>query len=118
MRPWILAVAIVACGSGCVSAEEKARRVEEAMVEQAKADATAESLFVADSVKLAASITLDTVADLERHSELATDDRGDMVTLRQFFALTRARARCALDSARYERTVRGDTLTCQWEPPK
>jgi hypothetical protein len=118
MRRRILLAAVAAAMSACVGKEEKARRREEAMVEQAKADATAESLFVADSLKLAASITLDTVADLERHSQLFNDDNGDMRTEHGYFALTRLRARCALDSARYARTVRGDTVTCQWEPPK
>ena len=118
MRQVSACALVLLFASGCTSADEKARRMEEAMVEQAKVDASAESLFVADSLKLAASITLDTVADLERQSQLYDDDRGDMQTANTYVALTRLRARCALDSARYGRTVRGDTLTCQWEPAK
>ena len=118
MRRLTACAVVLVLASACTSKEEKARRLDEAMVERAKADASAESLFVADSLKLAASITLDTVADLERQSQLYNDDSGDMQTENKYFALTRVRARCALDSARYHRTVRGDTLTCQWEAAK
>ncbi len=117
LRFTVVALACVVA-SGCASKEERAQQLETAMVEQAKADAAAESLFVTDSAKLAASITLDTVADLERRSQLYNDENGDMRTENSYVALTRTRARCALDSARYERTVRGDTLTCQWDTPK
>ena len=110
-------VVLVLLGA-CASGAEKTQRLEAAMVAQAKLDVEAESLYVADSVRLAASITLDTVADLERHTALFNDDNGDMQSERSYLALTRLRARCALDSARYERTVRGDTLTCQWDAPK
>ena len=118
MRRLSATALVILLASACTSTEEKARRMEEAMVEQAKVDASAESLFVADSLMLAASITLDTVADLERQSQLYDDNRGDMQTANTYLALTRLRARCALDSARYARTVRGDTLTCQWEAAK
>lgn len=102
--------------ASCTSAEEKARREEEAMVALAKADAEAESLFVHDSLAVAASISLDTVNMLVRTTPLYDDD-GNVVTPAQLIVRSTRGADCLIDSARAVRVVQGDTLRCQWTHP-
>jgi len=117
MRKQLLVGALL-LGSACTSAEERARKTEEAMVTQAKIEAAAESAFVQDSLKLQASITMDTVDVLVRTSQLFTNDDGGTDTDYKYVVQTRLRASCEVDSVRYTRMVKGDTLSCQWETPK
>ena len=69
MRKQLVVFALLLVGA-CTSAEERARQAEEAMVAQAKSEAAAESLFVQDSLKLQASITMDTIDVLVHTSQL------------------------------------------------
>ena len=101
----------------CVSADEKARRNEERMVEAAKEEIQAESLFVQDSIKLTASITQDTVDELRDSTSMSIVDNVTY-TDHNYRAVSRSRAVCAVDSAAFARLTRGDTLSCQWEPSK
>ncbi len=101
--------------SACTSAEERTRKAEEAMVTQAKIEAAAESVFVQDSLKLQASITMDTIDVLVHTSQLFTSDNGATEVDNKYVVQTRLRASCEVDSIRYTRIVKGDTLSCQWE---
>ncbi len=103
--------------AGCTSPEEKARERERAMIEQAKADSAAEADFIGDSVRLAASVTVDTVRELRVREVSEVDDDGDsfLTSLRE--AVAANGQVCALTPERYPTVVRGDTLTCQWGPP-
>lgn len=98
----------------CVSADEKERRATAAMVEQAKADAAAESLYVHDSLALAASITLDTVERVETVPRRATDADGNAWADTIYRAITLRGTMCVVDSLKVKSLVKGDTLSCQW----
>lgn len=114
LAPMLLLGAVLAV-SACASDEEKARRAEEKMVELAKVDAQAESLFVHDSLAVAASITVDTVSSAGYFPALVNPD-GDTLAPSQSLARSRSGATCMLDSATAMRVAPGDTLRCQWLP--
>lgn len=119
MRRLVCAALVLVSLGACVSTEEKERRKEEAMIEQAQADAAAESVFVHDSINVAASITVDTV-EFSRDSIVINDDaesESDRVQ-RVYRMFTRDRAVCIVDSMRFNTAQKGDTLSCQWAPPK
>jgi hypothetical protein len=113
-----LAVVALATVSACTSAEEKDRRRTAAMIEQAKADAAAESSFVVDSLKLKESIVLDTVETITDSTALYTDNDGNTTTDHTYVAKTRAGASCEIDAVRFATMIKGDTLSCQWDPHK
>lgn len=102
--------------AACTSDEEKARQREAAMIEQAKADAAAETEFVEDSMKLAASITVDTVRSLERRDSYRTNDENDDTGGPRFEAIAANGQVCLLTPTRYATLIVGDTLSCQWGP--
>jgi hypothetical protein len=117
MRQLLAAVFLLSIAA-CKSAEEKQRALDSAMVEQAKLDAAAELEFLEDSVKLAQSISADTVADLIMRRARAQDDNGYEYEVNEFLAVAPSRTRCIVDSVKYIALVRGDTLSCQWGPPE
>jgi len=88
------------------------------MIEQAKLDAAGEHEFVKDSLALAASITLDTIAELHATPRRGIDEDGNSFTYSTHAAVSRDGARCLLELPRYNTLVVGDTLSCQWEPRK
>lgn len=88
------------------------------MRELAQADSAAEADFVADSAALAASIALDTIADLVTGSAPVVDDNGYESRRTSWNVVGRSRGICLVDSTRYLALVRGDTLSCQWGPPQ
>jgi hypothetical protein len=104
--------------AGCTSAEEKARAREQEMVAQAQADSAAEADFVADSLALAASITLDTIRELRILDVKRVDDNGYEFTQPAHQAIGTTGQVCALTVERYIPLIRGDTLSCQWGPPE
>lgn len=101
--------------AACTSAEDKARIREQAMIEQAKADSVAEAEFVEDSVKIAASISVDTVKELRTRDQRATDGSDGIETT--YLAISPTGQACLLTSERYRTVVVGDTLSCQWAVP-
>ena len=109
-------VALLSIGA-CVGADERARRTEERMVEAAKGEIQAESLFVQDSLKLTASITTDTVDEMRDSTSMSIVDNMTY-TDHYYKAVSRSRAVCTVDSVVYARLARGDTLSCQWEQAK
>lgn len=109
---WALAAALLAC----TSAEERARQREEAMIAQARADSAAEADFIADSVALAASVTVDSVVELRVRTVRTPLEGGDHVSAPNHEAVNRFGLVCTLDEERYRTLVRGDTLRCQWGP--
>ena len=109
---WLLVLGLAAC----TSAEEKARVREQAMIAQAQADSAAETDFVADSLALAASVTLDTIRDLRIRDVKNVDDNGYEYTASAHEAIGTAGFVCALTVERYVPLTRGDTLRCQWGP--
>jgi hypothetical protein len=111
-----LGLCLIVALAACASPEEKQRRLDSAMVEQAKLDAQDEAEFLEDSAKLAASITVDTIYDVREMSNVGTDENGDQFTYDTYAATARNRSRCFVDQARFRSLVRGDTLRCQWEP--
>jgi hypothetical protein len=113
LRCLVAAVLLVAC----TNAEEKARERESAMIEQAKADSAAEADFIGDSVRIAASIVLDTIRDLRVREISDVDDDGETFQTTVHEAVAASGQVCALTTEKYLATVRGDTLTCQWGPP-
>jgi len=114
----ICALTVMLSFSACVSAEEKERRKEEAMVAQAKIDMLAESLFVQDSLKLAASITVDTM-EFSRDSLVLDIDTSEPNASNHIYRVfSRNGAICLVDSTRFSTIQKGDTLSCQWERPK
>ena len=116
-RTIALSALAVLAFSACVSAEEKARRNEERMVQAAKEEIQAESLFMQDSIKLTASITQDTVDEMRDSTSKSIVD--NMTYTDHFYtAVSRSRALCTVDSAAFARLTRGDTLSCQWETSK
>lgn len=100
--------------AACTSAEERAREREQAMIEQAKADSAGEAEFVEDSLRLAASITLDTVAELRERDRTSPDDSDVLETVRE--AIGRSGQVCLLEFEKYRQLAVGDTLSCQWAP--
>ncbi len=117
MRCTIAAIVLLA-GLACTSQEEQQRRREAAMIEQAKLDAAAEAEFATDSVALAASITVDTIAELQAMPQNGIDENGNAFTYSSHAAIARSGARCLLQLPRYNELTVGDTLSCQWEPRK
>jgi hypothetical protein len=111
MRPWIVALVLLAA---CTSAEEKEKQRQAAMMEAAIADSVEEAEFVQDSVKLAASITVDTVRDIRP----STDTVFSVTDEPQFRVSPTAYSpngnRCLLTEERARTIVVGDTLSCQW----
>ncbi|MBC7840732.1 MAG: hypothetical protein H7099_00370 [Gemmatimonadaceae bacterium] len=110
---WLL----VALGA-CTSAADKERERDEAMVAQAKADAAAEAAFVADSLALAASITVDTVKEVRLMSDsiwIADNDPQSGVV---HAAISPGGRRCLLSDEKWPTLVVGDTLSCQWTAAK
>lgn len=110
---WLL----VALGA-CTSAAEKERQRDSVMVEQAKADAAAEAEFVTDSLKLAASITVDTVKEVRLMSDsiwIADNDPQSGVV---HAAISPGGLRCLLSDEKWPTLVVGDTLSCQWTAVK
>lgn len=103
---------------GCTSKEEKERRATAAMIEQAKADIAAESLFVQDSIKLAASFSVDTVLTMRALQRQATDRDGNDWTDTVYQIFTRDSAKCMVDGRKFSLLSPGDTLSCQWETRK
>lgn len=110
---WLL-VALTAC----TSTAEKERLRDSAMVEQAKADAAAEAEFVADSVKLAASITVDTVKEVRVMSDSVFVADNDPQSVLVHAAISPSGLRCLLSEEKWPTLVVGDTLSCQWTAPK
>ncbi len=88
------------------------------MIEQAKQDAAAEAEFTTDSLALAASITVDTIAELQAIPQSGIDENGNSFTFTNHAAVARNGARCLLQLPRYAELAVGDTLSCQWEPRK
>lgn len=107
-----LALALAACTSDA----DKAREREAAMIEQATADAAAELVFMEDSLKLAASITIDTVRKVERRDRYSTSDDDDDTSGPRFEAVAANGQVCLVTPARFTTLVVGDTLSCQWGP--
>lgn len=107
--------------AACTSAEEAKRQRELAMIAQATADSVAEAEFVVDSIALAASITVDTIADVRIRSVAVPsddgDDGGDGPTLRHEAVAPGGKV-CAVTPTRYVTLIRGDTLSCQWGAPE
>jgi hypothetical protein len=104
--------------AACTSAEEKAREREKAMIEAARADAAEEAAFVADSIALTASITVDSIRDLRIRDVKTVDDNGYEYLAPRHEAIGTAGQVCAVTTTRYFQLVRGDTLRCQWGPPE
>ncbi len=101
--------------AACTSAEEKARAREQAMIEQATADSVAESEFIEDSLKLAASISVDTIRELRTRDQRAEDDSDGIETVH--LAISQKGQACLLTFERYRAVAIGDTLSCQWAAP-
>lgn len=112
----VLCLALLTC-TACTSAEDKARAREQQMIEQARADSAAEADFVADSVALANSITVDSIRELRMRDVREIDDDGNEVLTRRYEAVGTHDMVCAVETTRYALLVRGDTLRCQWGPP-
>lgn len=110
-----LACVLLPALNACVSADEKERRATAAMVEQARADAAAESVFVHDSLALAASITVDTVDRVELVPRHATDEDGNAWADTIYRAIALRGTTCVVDSLKSKTLLKGDTLSCQWE---
>jgi hypothetical protein len=111
-----MAITMAACQK---SPEEQAKANEAAMIEQAKTDAARDSEFVRDSVKLAATFTVDTVARPFTMNQKTTveDDNGDTkdTTLVLHIIQGRRGMFCNdMDAKLWTRRAVGDTLTCQW----
>ncbi len=104
--------------AACTSAEEKARQREQDMMEQARADSAAEADFIADSLALAGSITLDSIRDVRIRDVKTVDDNGYEYLSPRHEAVGTTGQVCAVTSTRYFQLVRGDTLRCQWGPPE
>jgi len=104
--------------TACTSAEQKARERETQMIAQAQADSTAEAEFVADSLALDSTVTLDSIRELRIREVTTTDDNGYAFTLPRHEAIGAMGQTCALTSERYAQLVPGDTLRCQWGPPE
>ena len=85
------------------------------MIEQAKADAAADSTFAQDSLKLMASITVDTVEAVLPIPRSATDADGNSWADTIYKAITRTGASCVVDPVKFKQLTAGDTLSCQWE---
>jgi hypothetical protein len=110
------AICLLLVLAACTSAEEKERQRDSAMVEQAKADAAAESEFVADSVKLAASITIDTLKEVRVMQDSAWTAGDNQPATVSHVGISPAGHRCLLSEEKAKAVVVGDTLTCQWTP--
>lgn len=87
------------------------------MIAQALADSAAESDFVADSLALAASITVDTIRELRIRDVNVVDDDGNEFIAPAREAIGTTGLVCALTVDRFFLLNRGDTLSCQWGPP-
>lgn len=112
------AIWLVLALAACTSAEEQARQREAAMIAQAQADSVAEADFVADSLALAASITVDTIRELRRRNTETISDDGEDAAVAIFQAVSPKGQVCALTAVRYQALAIGDTLSCQWGPPE
>jgi len=110
-------LALVLSLAACTSDEEKAREREQLMMVQARADSAAEADFLADSVALASSISLDSIRDLRVREVKTVDDNGYEYLTPRHEAIGAAGLVCAVTIERYIQLVRGDTLRCQWGPP-
>lgn len=112
----------VACGGGIAAreAEEPARRAREkaAMLETARAAAVEESIFVADSIAFVSSFTIDTVAVVIDQAPGSPSSDGDEDVAPRFVVRSTSGAQCTITESLSYRLVRGDTLCCQWSPPK
>jgi hypothetical protein len=111
-----LMLAMTACQA---SPEEQAKARQAAMIAQAQADAAREQAFVADSVKLAATFTVDTVArPLIMHQRSTVEDEdGDSkdTTVALHIIQGRHGGFCNnMDPKLWAARAVGDTLTCQW----
>ncbi len=110
---WLIPAALLLVAA-CTSAEEKQRKREAQMIEQAKEDAAAEAEFVVDSVKLAASITVDTVKETRAVQDTVPDDESEPQLVLAYVALSPSGTRCTLTPEKFRTLVVGDTLSCQW----
>ena len=111
---WLLVLVLAAC----TSAEDKAHERDRQMIAQAQADSAAEADFIADSLALAASITVDTVRELQSRDVTIVDDNGDEFLAPAREAIGTTGLVCALSVDRFVQLNRGDTLSCQWGPPE
>jgi hypothetical protein len=109
-----LSLLLMAAFAACASAEEKQRRLDSVMIEEAKADAQAEREFLEDSTALAQTITVDTIRELRVESIEARDDVGDVFITPSYRAIAPNGAKCVLRSERFNELHQGDTLSCQW----
>ncbi len=100
--------------TACKNAAEKAHIRDSLMIEQAKEDAAAETEFVQDSLKLAASITVDTVREVRSVQDTVPDADSVMQIVPAVIALSPSGTRCTLTLERSRTLVPGDTLSCQW----
>jgi len=107
-------LAALALLASCTSAAEKEQRRQQAMIEQAVADSADETDFLEDSLKLAASITNDTISALRVDRELSTDDDGRSMPETLYRVVSRTGLVCTVTAERYTATFVGDTLSCQW----
>ena len=111
MKRLIVAALLLAA---CKSDAEKEHIRDSLMIVQAKEDAEAEAEFLEDSVKLAASITIDTVREVRSVQDTVPDADSVMQILPAYIALSPTGTRCTLTAERYRTLVSGDTLSCQW----
>lgn len=111
------------CGGGIAAreAEEPERRAREkaAMIAAARAAAVEESLFVAESVAFVSSFTLDTVASVIDSLPLSpSSEEIDEQGAPRFYARSTRGSLCGIAESMSYRLVPGDTLRCQWSPPR
>ena len=106
----VLALLLAACKSDA----EKAHIRDSLMIEQAKEDAAAEAEFVQDSIKLAASITVDTAREVRSVQDTVSDEDSVMQVMPSVIAVSPSGTRCTLTAERSLKIVPGDTLSCQW----
>lgn len=119
VRVAVLSLAVVGLLGGCRSPEQDAKDQEAAMIARAQADSAQEAQFRTDSVRLAATFRVDTIAKtFSMPQRLAFEDADGETrdtTLTAYIAQSRTGRFCTLKDASLWRTrAVGDTLTCQW----
>lgn len=113
----VLAVLLL---TACGGMEARDARHKAAMIEEAKAMAAEESTYAAESLAFVATFTVDTVA--ARFDSIPPvpppDLDGAYEPERRFYARSARGAVCEVTDERYAKLAAGDTLRCQWSPPK
>jgi hypothetical protein len=94
--------------------KEQEKQKEEAMVRQAQADQQTEQEFTKDSLAIAQTFEVKTVASQKLINISEEDDDGDTQNVPHYYLVSPDGKACQVNAKTYTTKIVGDTINCQW----